>query len=229
MKLTRRDAVAALSAAGAVVGGAVALDSVAEGGLSPEELADGASGGIGDSRETTIDDDALDTLTRVAEVLYPSRVENVAEFVETYANGRLVASADRRAQLLDVLGELDDVARDWEDAPFHRLDRETRDELLRSLAVDTADPVPDGSLTERLRYYVVNDLLYAFYASPTGSELAGTPNPIGYPGGYRTALSPDNRRADPSETGDPTENTGQTETSDPTEDESAGFGGQNSE
>ncbi|PSQ18424.1 hypothetical protein BRC99_00075 [Halobacteriales archaeon QS_7_69_60] len=50
-------------------------------------------------------------------------------------------------------------------------------------AVDTAAEVPDGSTAERVRYYVVNDLLMALYASPTGGELVGLENPRGHPGG----------------------------------------------
>jgi hypothetical protein len=34
-----------------------------------------------------------------------------------------------------------------------------------------------------VRYYVVNELLLALYASPTGGELVGIENPQGHPGG----------------------------------------------
>jgi hypothetical protein len=34
-----------------------------------------------------------------------------------------------------------------------------------------------------VRYYVVDELLYAFYASPVGGGMAGIENPPGYPGG----------------------------------------------
>ena len=63
---------------------------------------------------------------------------------------------------------------------------ETRDRLLRGIGVETADPVPDGTLTERVRFYLVNDLLFAFYASPTGGRLVGIENPIGHPGGIES-------------------------------------------
>jgi hypothetical protein len=53
------------------------------------------------------------------------------------------------------------------------------------MGADTADPDPDPDGTDagRVRYYVVNELLYALYASPTGGELVGIENPRGYPGG----------------------------------------------
>jgi hypothetical protein len=200
VKLTRRDAVAALS----VVGASVAGGAVVERSRTDSEGSDSASDGEDDSSASdALDGETLDALTAVAEVVYPSRVDGIREFVETYANGRLTADEDRREGIRTALEDLDDVAREWEDAPFTSLDDETREELMRELAVDTTEPDPEGTIPERVRYYVVNDLLYAFYASPTGSELVGTPNPIGHPGGYHTALSAENRRAEPAETRDP--------------------------
>lgn len=206
MKLTRRDALAALSAAGVAVGGGVVADRV----VDDETLGDDLLGSETDD-ESTLDESARQTLVAVAEVVYPSELDGVAEFVETYTEGRLAADESRRASVATALAELDEVSREWESTAFTDLDPEARDELLRELAVDTADPDPEGLLPGRVRYYVVNDLLYALYASPTGGELAGTPNPIGHPGGYRTQLSPEYQRASPAETRDPT-----AETRDPT-------------
>ncbi len=206
MKLTRRDALAALSAAGVAVGGAVVADRVAD----SETLGDDLLRSETDD-ESTLDGSARQTLVAVAEVVYPSELDGIEGFVETYTEGRLLADDSRRQSVATTLSELDEVSREWESTAFANLDTDTRDELLRELAVDTADPDPEGLLPGRVRYYVVNDLLYALYASPTGGELAGTPNPIGHPGGYRTQLSPEYQRASPAETRDPT-----AETRDPT-------------
>ncbi|WP_058567363.1 gluconate 2-dehydrogenase subunit 3 family protein, partial [Haloferax marisrubri] len=130
-----------------------------------------------------------ETMVAAGEVVYPSAAEGVSEFVETYVVGR-ARDDSRRAAMVDAATELDDVARDWEGAAFADLPADDRDRLLRELGVDAADPVPDGTLSERLRFHVVNELLYAFYASPTGGRLAGIENPIGHPGGaesYRRA------------------------------------------
>lgn len=197
-----------MAAAGAVVGGGLVVD--AADGDPVESVLSALDGDGGSGGETTLDEETVATLVAVGEVVYPSRAENVPEFVRTYTEGRLLADPDRRERVAAVVAELDGVARDWEDTPFVDLAPEVRDELLRELAVDTTEPDPEGTLPERVRYYVVNDLLYAFYASPTGGELVGTPNPIGYPGGYRTALSPDEVRADPEETRDPTADSGGT-------------------
>jgi len=61
-----------------------------------------------------------------------------------------------------------------------------RDSLLREVGADTAPPDPDGTNAERVRFYVVNELLYALYTSPTGGELVGIENPQGHPGGTDT-------------------------------------------
>jgi len=206
VKLTRRDALAALSAAGVAVGGAVVADRAVDG----ETLGDDLLGSETDD-ESTFNESARQTLVAVAEVVYPSELDGIEGFVETYTEGRLLADESRRRSVATTLSELDEVSREWESTAFTNLDTDTRDELLRELAVDTADPDPEGLLPGRVRYYVVNDLLYALYASPTGGELAGTPNPIGHPGGYRTQLSPEYQRASPAETRDPT-----AETRDPT-------------
>lgn len=170
MKLSRRYALAALTTASV---GAVA-------GCSSLSDMQGSDGGEG---KEELDGDALAVLVAAAEVLYPSEAEGIEEFVETYAVNRVAGDDEHRAGLAEAAGDVDEVARDWEGSGFADLTREKRDEVLRAVGADIADPDPDGTISERLRYYVVNDLLFAFYASPTGGELVGIENPVGYPGG----------------------------------------------
>lgn len=167
MELTRRDALAALAASGVAVGGGAVLV--------------GRNDGDG-SDEPAIGDD-LDALVALAEVLYPSEVAGHADFVETYVLGRLRAREEYRRGMADALADLDARAREWYGGEFASLTRGNRNALLAELGVETADPDPDGTTPERIRYYLVNDLLFAFYASPTGGELVGIENPQGYPGG----------------------------------------------
>ena len=179
MELTRRDALAALSVVGAggIVAGLAATDGLGDGPLSEGDA----------EAELTLDGvDAPAILTAAAEVLYPSEATGHREFVETYTLGRIEGREGYEAGLAETLADLDATARDWYDAPFPDLAPERRDDLLRRLGVDTGDPDPEGPLTERVRYYVVNELLFAFYASPTGGGLVGTENPIGYPGGTQS-------------------------------------------
>jgi hypothetical protein len=171
VELTRRDALAALAA----TGGATAVGYAA----------------LGDGEETTADDRVTETLVAVAEVIYPDAATGVESFVETYVAGR---TDDHRAGGREATAALDATARDWFDAPLVDLPPADRETLLRDLGVDVSDPDPDGSLSERIRFFVVNELLYAFYASPTGGRLVGIENPIGHPGGtesYRRARMED--------------------------------------
>lgn len=162
MELSRRDALAALSAAGL---------GAATGGTAPD----------GSPAELTRRE--RDALVAVARVVYPTEVEGVPTFVETYVAGRVADRPDHRAGLRATLAELGTRARGWFGAPVADLPPDERDALLRQVGADAADPDPDGRLAGRVRYYVVNDLLYALYTSPAGGRLVGTDNPTGHPGG----------------------------------------------
>jgi hypothetical protein len=189
MNLSRRDALAALAATGAVgVAGATVL------GDGDGVDADAPVSNADPDPDVPVSDDTLATLVAVAETVYPSDATGVEAFVETYVAGRLDDDSDHLDGVVTAATDLDATARDWFDAPLTDLDRSTRDRLLRDLAVDTTDPAPDGALSGRVRFYLVNELLYAFYASPTGGRLVGIENPIGHPGGtesYRRARMED--------------------------------------
>ena len=187
MRLSRRDALAALAGLGAVGGGAALVELGERGPPVADDDADSDTAtGEAERRTAEVDDEALAVLVAAAETLYPSEVEGHATFVETYVAGRVERDPDHRAGLVSAVAELDAVARDWHGDGFPDLARETRDRLLRDLGVDAADPDPEGSISDRLRFYVVNDLLYAFYTSPAGGKLAGIENPTGYPGGIQS-------------------------------------------
>ena len=184
MELTRRDALAALSAAGATVGGGVLAAR-----FDPPRADDEAGRPV----DTTDSDAAvslstgiLDLLEAVAGVIYPDGVENRRAFVESYVLGRVADRPDYRDGFREAAAHLDAVAHDWYDAPYADLDADTRDRILRDLGVETADPDPEGPITDRIRFYLVNDLLFAFYSSPTGGRLVGIENPIGHPGGIES-------------------------------------------
>ncbi|MFC6873302.1 gluconate 2-dehydrogenase subunit 3 family protein [Halobellus marinus] len=183
MELTRRDALAALSAAGATVGAGVLV-----GRLDPPR----ADAGAADAQESNPTDspdlstDLLDLLDAAAEVVYPDDVEGRRAFVETYVLGRVESRPAYRTGLREAAAQLDATARDWHGTAYADLEPDTRDQLIRDLGVETADPDPEGPITDRIRFYIVNDLLFAFYSSPTGGRLVGIENPIGHPGGIES-------------------------------------------
>lgn len=173
MNLTRRDVVAALTAAGVAVGGGAVL-------LSADESAEAPRGPEADgpftSREYT-------TLVAAAEVLYPTELEGIEEFVTGYVQRRAEDDEAYERGVRDAVAYLDEYSEAWYDEQFAALPQADREAVFEESDADTADPVPDGSDVERLRYYVVNELLFALYSSPTGAELVGLENPQGYPGG----------------------------------------------
>ncbi|NHN58967.1 MULTISPECIES: gluconate 2-dehydrogenase subunit 3 family protein [Halorussus] len=179
MELTRRDALVALAAGGAAVG----AGAVVEDGRVAERLLADDAGGSDAAASDSSPEDHLETLLSVADVVYPAAVSGVEEFVRTYALGRVEDRPEYRAGMVDAVSTLDEYARTWHDAPFRDLDAETRESVLDQMGVDTADPAPEGADRERVRYYLVNELLYALYTSPTGGKLVGIENPQGHPGG----------------------------------------------
>jgi len=213
-ELTRRDALKALGAAGvAVTGGAAALAwNESEDDDTVESAEDDA-----DASESEFGEHERETYRAVAAIVYPSEVAGVQEFVDSYLAGRVEADPERAADMatavadLDVAGrveadperaadmatavaDLDAYTREWEDTVFTALDTETQEETLRGMGVNASDPDPHGDPRHRVRYYLVNDLLFALYSSPTGGELVGIENPQGYPGGTSSYQQPPNDR-----------------------------------
>ncbi|MCG1007241.1 gluconate 2-dehydrogenase subunit 3 family protein [Halorubrum lacusprofundi] len=167
MELTRRDATAALAAVGAT--GGVALAARREGDRAEDE--------------GTLDEESVRaSMVAVATVVYPSAVDGVEAFVNRFLDGRLTGSTHADG-LHTAVSELDDAARSWHGVPIADLSESDCDRLLREVGADIAEEDRDGTLAERVRYYVVNELLLALYASPTGGELVGLENPQGHPGG----------------------------------------------
>jgi hypothetical protein len=171
MELTRRDALAALAAAG-IGGTAMAV------GLNGEN-----SDSDNDGTDSPVGSTELDVLTGAAEVLYPSEVSGIDEFVETFARGREGASPDHATGVADAARHVDEWSRSWFDEGYASLDEQKREAALDRIGAREAEPDPQGSDSERVRYYLVNELLFALYSSPTGGKLAGIENPQGHPGG----------------------------------------------
>jgi hypothetical protein len=178
MELTRRDALAALSAGGVGVGAGVVLvaDPDDAGDPTPDTDADpGSPAGLdGHLRATSV---------AVARIVYPSAVSGIEAFVGAYLRGKADARPGFVSGAAGAVSRLDDLSESWHGGRFVDLDPATRETALREVGVPTAHSDPEGSPAERIRYYLWNELLYALYASPTGGELVGIENPQGHPGG----------------------------------------------
>jgi len=172
MELTRRDALAALSGAGILVGGTAAA-------LRREPISFETESASVPSGEAV-----TETLVGVADLVYPSAVSNVSEFVEAYAGTRMAERPAYRSGVRETVADLDSYTTVHYDTDrFVGLESDDQLNLLDQLGVRTAEPSPSGTITQRVRYYLVNELLYALYASPTGGRLVGIENPQGHPGG----------------------------------------------
>jgi hypothetical protein len=177
MELSRRDALVALTSAGIGVGGVATLSADRD---LPVVADDGPDAEV-----------ILSTLTAVAGVVYPSDVSNVDAFVESYAAERLRRGPAYREGTQATVSDLDDyVAVHTDSERYAELDTATAEAILHRLGVDSAAPEREGAISGRVRYYLVNDLLFALYASPTGGELVGIENPQGYPGGRTHSRRP---------------------------------------
>lgn len=174
MELTRRDVIIALSAVGV---GSVA--SVAE--FLDSERHEGHS-----SSDIRLSDHEVETVVALAEVVYPSDVDSVATFVRDYFAVRVNEDDSYARGVGEAITELDDYVSEWHDETYASLSASARADILDQMTVDTANPNPTGVASERIRYYLVNELLYAFYATPTGAALVGLENPPGHPGGTQS-------------------------------------------
>lgn len=167
VRFTRRDALAAAAVGGG--GAAVALAT---------EFNDDAPSAASTARLT---DASVTTAHAVATVVSPSAVDVTEQFVGTYLAG---LSPDRTDGVVRAVDALDERARAQYGVAFARLSAVERETLLRELGVDRVASDADGTVAERVRYSLVNELLYALLTAPTGSRLFGVDNPVGHPGGF---------------------------------------------
>ena len=117
----------------------------------------------------------------VAEVVYPSAVTGIPAFVTTYVTE---LPASRTAGVRRAIEWLNGWAQARAGSRPAELSASERAILLRSYGVNRVDAEPTGTVPEQIRYFVVNELLYALFTSPAGSSLVGVDNPVGHPGGY---------------------------------------------
>lgn len=162
MNLTRRDALGALAVLG--------LGSAA----------------VGRGRESDSGTEHVRaTMVAVADLLSPSAVTVDEEFVGTFVLGRAHVQPTYERRVTAAVAALDRTARREFGAPFASLSPTRRRSVFGAMGVDRAVSNPDGSPPQQVRYYLVHELLYALYSSPTGGRLLGMENPPGYPGGRR--------------------------------------------
>lgn len=169
MKLTRRDALIALG--GAVgVGGVMAVDSRPPDTTKKEN-------------QTELTSDGVKSLVAAADVVYPSEVEGIDEFVSEYVTG---LPRYRQSAIEATIDELNRYSREIRGRDFREMTPQARESVLKQLGVHQSGSDPEGDLPERVRYDIVNQVLFGLFSSPKGGRLVGITNPVGYPGGYQS-------------------------------------------
>lgn len=139
--------------------------------------------GYGFAAPARATEDRVATATAVAEVIYPSAVAVDRAFVERRLFGRVEPRRGHFDGLERAIDGLDGFARAEFGGTMSSLSPATRVRTLDELGVYAVHPSRDGTMAERVRYYLVNDLLYALFTHPAGGALIGVPNPPGHPGG----------------------------------------------
>ncbi|MFC6825394.1 gluconate 2-dehydrogenase subunit 3 family protein [Halopelagius fulvigenes] len=168
MKLTRRRTLLGLAGAGSAASlGAYDLTADAD--------------TDADSAERTVTRRDVDGLLTVADVVHPADPEPFEPLIRGYV-GRL--SDERTRALLGTLSELDALSYDQSGTPFRSLSAAEGRRLLKRLGVFTVQSRPEGTLAERVRFHLVNSVLYALLTNPEGTKQFGIENPVGYPGGF---------------------------------------------
>lgn len=171
MRLTRRDIIAALAASGVtIIGTKTAIESLDKN--SKKEWQD-----------TPISKSKVEGMVTAAEILYPSQVENIEQFVTKYIKGRIEDDPDHVKEISDTFTYLNNYCKSWYKKNFADLNPQKRHKIFEQMNADSVTPNPKGSDVQRVRYYIINELLFALYTTPTGGELIGLENPPGHPGG----------------------------------------------
>lgn len=137
------------------------------------------------SREGRADVEILPvtTLHAVAEAIYPPGADLDRQFISRDVRGRLDDRDTYADRQVEALATLDDEARRVTGRSFADLSVPRRRRILRGMGVDRVAPAPDGTAEERIRHYVIDDLILGLFTSPRGGALLGCDNPPGHPGG----------------------------------------------
>lgn len=164
MKLTRRQTLLGL------VGTSSGLS------LSAYELTDDTS-----VPEPTLSQREFDGLLAVADVVHPSDPQQFESLIAGYVD-RL--SDDRKRLLRRTLSDLDRASYRQSGVPFRSLSPAERRRLFAALGVARVQSRPRGTVPERVRYHLVNSIVFVLVTNPKGTGLFGIRNPVGHPGGF---------------------------------------------
>ena len=163
MELSRREMFWSLLGTGSV------------GGLAAYELSEM----VVRERKTASRDD-IESLLTVAGIVHPAESEAFEPVLSSYLNQ---LSDSRTQSILETIAELNKISRRRLGRPFHILSRNEAEQLFTILGVNRVQAAPNGTLAERIRFHLVNSVIYALMTNPNGTREFEIQNPVGYPGG----------------------------------------------
>lgn len=122
-------------------------------------------------------------VTAVAAAIYPPGVAVDERFVEERLFGRIEPRPGHFDGVATAIEAVDAHAGARFGAGIADLPAERRRWVLTAMGVPAVHPRPDGTIAERVRFYLVNDLLYVLFTAPRSRAFTGIDNPPGHPGG----------------------------------------------
>ncbi|HET7325211.1 MAG TPA: hypothetical protein VFJ06_12870, partial [Halococcus sp.] len=96
-------------------------------------------------------EDTVSVLVGVAEVVYPSAIDGISAFVETYSLGRIENRTEYRDGAVETTAAIDENARFWYDTKYTSLDRRASPVLRGQRTVVCALHLVCGRATRRNR------------------------------------------------------------------------------
>ncbi len=160
--------------------GILALASA--GSVSIHELTRSPSTGSGSLSERQVQ-----KLLTIVDVVYPS--SDPRQFEPTVRNYVDSLPEERRQILLGTLAELDRITADALGQPLGAASTPGVIMVMKRIGVDRVQSKPRGMLAERIRFHLVNSIMYALLTEPRVTRSFGIDNPVGYPGGFSSYIS----------------------------------------
>lgn len=122
------------------------------------------------------------TIQSVAEVVCPSPIRVNDDLITLIVE---FIPETRHPLLSTTCFELNEYSLKTYGAQYYQIDSvPARDKILRQLGVHRVHSNSTGLFPQRVRYHLVNTILYVIFTHPVGSSIVGQTNPVGFAGGF---------------------------------------------
>lgn len=142
-----------------------------------------AVSGLAEFRAPEIDhlsDRDLEVLLAIADAIHPTEPTRFRSPLVRYLEEK---SDQRRGELQYTRIEFDQLAVRRTGAGFVSMNARQARLFLHTIGVSRVQSQRKGTLVERIRFHLLNTVLYVTMTDPAGTAIFDISNPIGYPGG----------------------------------------------